>query len=139
VPARRRRGDQENQVIPVADYEHPLARRTNNPPVGLVHLDRDETPVRTLSYDPHLDPQLIWSASVSELKSPSPRRRSTCMKSCQPRRSSASCDGSGRSSRSVNQIPFQIATVRPRASARPHQFSGSADLRPGCAGVEIFL
>jgi adenine-specific DNA-methyltransferase len=61
VPARRRRGDQENRVIPVADYEHPLARRTNNPPAGLAHLDRDETPVRTYSYDAHLDPQLVWS------------------------------------------------------------------------------
>jgi adenine-specific DNA-methyltransferase len=60
VPGRRR-SDEPTRVIPVADYEHPLARRTNNPPVGLAHLDRDETPVRILSYDPHLDPQLVWS------------------------------------------------------------------------------
>jgi adenine-specific DNA-methyltransferase len=47
--------------VPIADYEHPLAHRMNNPPAGLAHLDRDETPVRVLSYDPHLDPQLAWA------------------------------------------------------------------------------
>ena len=47
--------------MPIADYEHPLAHRMNNPPAGLAHLDRDETPVRVLSYDPHLDPQLAWA------------------------------------------------------------------------------
>jgi len=50
-----------DKTIPVSDYEHAEARRTNNPPSGLAHLDRDETPVRTLEYDPHLDPQMLWS------------------------------------------------------------------------------
>jgi hypothetical protein len=45
-----------NRVVPVEDYEHSVARRTNNPPAGLAHLDRDETPTKTLSYDPHLGP-----------------------------------------------------------------------------------
>lgn len=74
MPGRRRRSDQDNKVIPVADYEHPLARRTNNPPVGLAHLDRDETPIRMLSYDPHLDPQLVWSGKRerAEVSVPAP-------------------------------------------------------------------
>lgn len=53
-----------DMMIPVEDYEHPDAHRTNNPPVGLAHLDRDETPVRTLQYDPHLDPQLVWAGKA---------------------------------------------------------------------------
>lgn len=48
-------------MILVEDYEHSDARRTNNPPAGLAHLDRDEPPTRTIRYDPHLDPQLIWA------------------------------------------------------------------------------
>lgn len=70
----RRRSNEQTRVIPVADYEHLAARRTNNPPVGLAHLDRDETPVRVLSYDPHLDPQLVWSGKQerSEVTVPAP-------------------------------------------------------------------
>lgn len=41
-----------NQGVDIEDYEHSDAKRTNNPPAGLAHLDREETPVRTLSYDP---------------------------------------------------------------------------------------
>lgn len=50
-----------NRQIAVEDYEHSDARRTNNPPAGLAHLDRDETPTKILEYDPHLDPQLVWA------------------------------------------------------------------------------
>ncbi|MGI8613756.1 MAG: DNA methyltransferase, partial [Nocardioidaceae bacterium] len=53
-----------NDTIPVSDYEHSAAKRTNNPPSGLAHLDRDETPVRTLAYDPHMDPQLDWAGKA---------------------------------------------------------------------------
>jgi hypothetical protein len=48
-----------DQTIPVDDYEHVGTQRTDNPPAGLAHLDRDATPVRTLTYGPHLDPQLL--------------------------------------------------------------------------------
>jgi len=63
-----------NKTIPVGDYEHSAAKRTNNPPSGLAHLDRDETPVRTLAYDPHLDPQLDWAgkAERSTVEVPAP-------------------------------------------------------------------
>lgn len=53
--------DKHNKVVPVEDYEHAKAKRTNNPPVGLAHLDREETPIKKLSYDPHLDPSFNWT------------------------------------------------------------------------------
>lgn len=63
-----------NKLIPVEDYEHSGATRKNNPPVGLAHLDRDETPVKKLSYDAHLDPQLVWAgkAERGEVDVPAP-------------------------------------------------------------------
>jgi adenine-specific DNA-methyltransferase len=62
MPGRRRKDD--NKTIPIEDYEHSDAKRTNNPPAGLAHLDRHATPVRTLAYDPHLDPQLVWAGKA---------------------------------------------------------------------------
>lgn len=59
-----RNGAAANREVPVADYEHSLAKRSNNPPSGLAHLDRDPTPVKTLAYDPHLDPQLVWAGKA---------------------------------------------------------------------------
>ncbi|MFR9780804.1 site-specific DNA-methyltransferase [Micromonospora sp. MS34] len=53
-----------DKTVFVDDYEHITAKRTNNPPAGLAHLDRDETPVRRLKYDPHLDPQLVWAGKA---------------------------------------------------------------------------
>jgi len=47
---------------PIEQYEHKGKKRLNNPPVGLVTpaTDREE-PTKTYSYDPHLDPQLVWA------------------------------------------------------------------------------
>lgn len=72
--SRKSQADKLNKTIPVEDYEHSAAMRTNNPPAGLAHLDRDETPMRTLSYDPHLDPQLVWAgkAERQETEVPAP-------------------------------------------------------------------
>ena len=47
--APRRTKADGNKTIPVEDYEHTAAKRTNNPPAGLAHLDRDETPTRTIN------------------------------------------------------------------------------------------
>lgn len=47
--------------MPIGDVEHLDAKRIINPPSGLAHRDRAETPVRTLAYDPHLDPRLLWA------------------------------------------------------------------------------
>lgn len=61
-----------NKTIPVEDYEHAGASRTNNPPAGLAHLDRDETPTRRLSFDPHLDPQMVWAGKAERNESDVP-------------------------------------------------------------------
>jgi adenine-specific DNA-methyltransferase len=61
-------------VVPVEDYEHQDAKRVNNPPAGLAHLDRERTPTKTLGYDAHLDPQLVWAgkAERDEVVVPAP-------------------------------------------------------------------
>jgi adenine-specific DNA-methyltransferase len=75
--AARRIKEDENKTVPVEDYEHSAATRTNNPPAGLAHLDRDETPTRTIKYeyDPHLDPVLTWAGkaerSIVDVPAPS--------------------------------------------------------------------
>ena len=70
-----RGGTGREKTVPVNDYEHSLARRTNNPTAGLAHLDREATPTHTLAFDPHLDPQLYWAGKaeheVSEIPAPS--------------------------------------------------------------------
>lgn len=58
------KADKANRVIPVDDYDHPTAKRTNNPPAGLAHLDREATPTRTFVFDPHIDPQLQWAGKA---------------------------------------------------------------------------
>jgi len=74
MAARAPKGSKADKVVPVEDYEHAGAKRTNNPPAGLAHLDKDETPVKRLSYDPHLDPQMVWAgkAERSEVDVPAP-------------------------------------------------------------------
>ena len=74
MPRRSTKSDKANATVPVGDYEHAAAKRTNNPPVGLAHLDREETPIKKVSYDPHLDPQLQWAgkAERSEVDVPAP-------------------------------------------------------------------
>lgn len=66
--------NEKNRVVPIHDYEHPEATRTNNPPSRLAHLDREETPTRELFHDPHLDPELIWSGKIdrSHVEVPAP-------------------------------------------------------------------
>ena len=47
---------------PIEQYEHNKEKRLNNPPVGLVTPATDlPEPKKTYSYDPHLDPQLVWA------------------------------------------------------------------------------
>lgn len=63
---------------PIDRYEHNDKKRINNPPAGLVTPETDPplpthkvydyaqpvptvTPGRSLDYDPHLDPQLVWA------------------------------------------------------------------------------
>lgn len=49
----------------IEQYDHRGKRRANNPPVGLVTPETDEDkPNRRYSYDPHFDPQLVWSGKA---------------------------------------------------------------------------
>jgi len=51
----------------VDKYEHPKKTRLNNPPVGLVTPETDpDQPKKTYSYDPHLDPLLIWTGKAEK-------------------------------------------------------------------------
>src|SRR6266508_152471 len=44
----------------VRDYRHD-AQRLNNPEAGLARYETEAVPVKRYAYDPHLDPQLVWS------------------------------------------------------------------------------
>lgn len=50
----------------IEQYEHLGKTRVNNPPVGLVtpETDPDRGQKKTYAYDPHLDPQLMWSGKA---------------------------------------------------------------------------
>lgn len=51
---------------PIETYEHRDKERLNNPPVGLVTpgTDPDAGQKQVYSYDPHLDPQLVWAGKA---------------------------------------------------------------------------
>ena len=50
---------------PIEQYEHLDKRRKNNPPAGLVTPDTDrDSEKKSYAYDPHLDPQLVWSGKA---------------------------------------------------------------------------
>jgi len=49
----------------IDQYNHKGTCRLNNPPIGLVDAETEpEEGVKTYSYDPHLDPQLIWAGKA---------------------------------------------------------------------------
>ncbi|MGH7743785.1 MAG: site-specific DNA-methyltransferase [Candidatus Dormibacteria bacterium] len=71
-------GNGHSKKRPIERYEHTDKKRVNNPPVGLVTPETDPPlpthkiydyiqpvpdlkPGKELSYDPHLDPQLVWA------------------------------------------------------------------------------
>jgi adenine-specific DNA-methyltransferase len=58
--ARGHRGKTEQEV---QDYRHE-ATRLNNPEAGLARYETAPTPRRSWSYDPHLDPQLVWAGKA---------------------------------------------------------------------------
>lgn len=52
---------------PIDSYEHKDKQRVNNPPVGLIMPDTDPDTgqkKKHYSYDPHLDPQLVWAGKA---------------------------------------------------------------------------
>jgi adenine-specific DNA-methyltransferase len=59
--ARQRKSDQK----PIEQYEHRGKQRVNNPPIGLVTPETDpDMGTKEYSYDPHLDPQLVWAGKA---------------------------------------------------------------------------
>ncbi|BBD57175.1 site-specific DNA-methyltransferase [Planktothrix agardhii] len=59
--ARQKKPDQRA----IAQYEHENQQRVNNPPIGLVTPDTDpDGDSKNYSYDPHLDPQLVWAGKA---------------------------------------------------------------------------
>ena len=55
----------EKPKSPIKTYIHDDKQRLNNPPVGLVTPDTDkDLGTTTYSYDPHLDPQLVWAGKA---------------------------------------------------------------------------
>jgi adenine-specific DNA-methyltransferase len=55
----------KNSQKDIESYQHKDKDRVNNPPVGLVTPDTDQdTGKKTYSYDPHLDPQLVWTGKA---------------------------------------------------------------------------
>jgi adenine-specific DNA-methyltransferase len=52
---------------PIESYEHRDKERVNNPPVGLVTPQTDPDAgqkKKSYTYDPHLDPQLVWAGKA---------------------------------------------------------------------------
>lgn len=51
---------------PIENYDHRDKKRLNNPPVGLVtpETDKETGQKKKYEYDPHLDPQLVWSGKA---------------------------------------------------------------------------
>ncbi len=53
---------------PIEQYDHKGKERVNNPPVGLVTPDTDVDSTRkNYAYDPHLDPQLVWTGKAEHI------------------------------------------------------------------------
>jgi adenine-specific DNA-methyltransferase len=65
VVPRKPRKSKEANGRPIEDYEHKDKTRLNNPPVGLAKKEEDQgPPKKKYEYDPHLDPQLVWSGKA---------------------------------------------------------------------------
>jgi adenine-specific DNA-methyltransferase len=50
----------------VDDYRHEEATRLNNPTAALARDDVAAIPIREFAFDPHLDPQLVWSGKAEQ-------------------------------------------------------------------------
>jgi adenine-specific DNA-methyltransferase len=62
MPPRKHKAQTEKNVD---DFRHSEARRKNNPPAGIAPIyEVRERKTHTYVYDPHLDPQLIWSGKA---------------------------------------------------------------------------
>jgi adenine-specific DNA-methyltransferase len=55
------RGRRKKSKKKIKQYSHKHSDRLNNPPVGLGEYEIEDEVKKEYSYDPHLDPQLIWA------------------------------------------------------------------------------
>lgn len=62
--SRRRRVASGESSRGVTEYRHDEATRKNNPEIGLATFNRVAEPKVRYSYDPHLDPQLVWAGKT---------------------------------------------------------------------------
>jgi adenine-specific DNA-methyltransferase len=61
----RRKGKTHRDPNGVRDFRHADARRPNNPPAGIAPTyEVRERQTTHYSYDPHLDPQLVWAGKA---------------------------------------------------------------------------
>ena len=62
---RKAKASSPNLKKPIEQYDHQDKKRTNNPPVGLVTPETDQDkPAKKYSYDPHIDPELVWAGKA---------------------------------------------------------------------------
>jgi adenine-specific DNA-methyltransferase len=59
----RRKARITNVSSEIVDYRH-AEKRKNNPEDGLVTYEKEKQEARTYAYDPHLDPELVWSGKA---------------------------------------------------------------------------
>ena len=67
MTTRRRRKQNDTDKRPIESYEHRDKKRVNNLPVGLVTPETDPDAgqkKKSYTYDPHLDPQLVWAGKA---------------------------------------------------------------------------
>ena len=67
MTTRRRKTQNNTDKRPIESYEHRDKERVNNPPVGLVTPETDPDAgqkKKSYTYDPHLDPQLVWAGKA---------------------------------------------------------------------------
>ncbi len=61
----RRKRTPQADMGSVEDFRHAGARRKNNPPAGIAPTyEVRERQTTHYSYDPHLDPQLVWAGKA---------------------------------------------------------------------------
>ena len=56
----------KKKEVEIDDYRHD-EKRPNNPEAGLAAYDAYAPERKTYSYDPHLDPQLVWAGKAEHL------------------------------------------------------------------------
>jgi adenine-specific DNA-methyltransferase len=69
MAARRRRSNRKPKSVSkeILDYRHKDVKRKNNPEEGLATYLPEEHETKRYEYDPHLDPQLVWTGKAERI------------------------------------------------------------------------